>query len=250
MVVECSAGSVDRRVEPGEEGLGAALGARRGDDHVQEGGERLAALQVNLDPERDRICQPRPRLAQQPGGGLESIGDSFQALGEGCEVTREEGVADLRGGVAAPGPGSPLGQLVQLQPGFVHQQVAVQRVRWGEVVHAESVHLGHGGTPEVDALFDRLAGGALEAVVVLVNPNEAREGGLQPQPVAEPAIDRALEASIGVRDGEGHREARLANTARPRGGRSWRRSPTIRGRWPPPRSAGPARASDAVRLLP
>ena len=238
-----------RGLQPRDEWVGTALRASCSQDDVQEGWKRCAALQVDLDPQLHGVGQARLRLAQQARGGLQPIGDAFEPVGKRGVIPgkeREEGVTDLLGGIAASGPRPSLGQLVELESRLVNEQVSVQRVRRGQIVHHEPVHLGQDRAPEVDALVDRLAGGAGQAIVVLVHADEAGERRFQAKAIAEPAVDGALEA--GVRVGGGERHAR-SKASKPRRRARWctrEPSPTIRGRWPPPRSAGRALASDAA----
>ena len=225
----------------GERGI-AAVGRRRGDDRLEERGQGLRALDVDLCPQADRLGHPRLGLFEEARRLLEPRGDRGEPLGERREVAREEReerLADLLGRPGAALPGAALRELVERQPRLVDDEVAVERMLRRQIVRDEPIHLRDRRAVVSNERLDVLARRRRQVTVVIVHAEVRGDHRLERQPLAEPAVDGPLEAGIGIALGVGHRDScEVTTVAR----RTRRRAVVVTIRWS---ARGRARVDEA-----
>ena len=201
MLVQGGAQRAGRGLDPRQQRWVDVLGAGHRQDGVQELRQRIAALDVDLDPQPHRLVDPRPGLRQVGRRRLQPRGNRGQPLLQRRVVAREDGkqgVADVLGPAAGAGPLAALAQLVDGQPSLVDDEVAVERPIGRQLVGREALHLADRGAMERDQLLDVLARAVREAVVVVM---DAQVGGalrVELQHLAEPALDGAVEPRVRI----------------------------------------------------
>ena len=200
-----------RRVGRGFEAPGDVfadpLGAGRGDDRVEEGRQVLGRLEVDLGPQAHRIGHPLARLGQVRRRLLEPRDHALDPIHEWRKVAgeqREQRLADVLGRLRGAGPWPVLGQPVEAEPSLVDGEIAVEPSLRAQLAGVDGGELVDRAAVERDLLVDGVAASGREIAVVVVQSEEGGALGADRQLVAEPAVDRAIEAGVDVGRGQSH----------------------------------------------
>ncbi len=170
----------EQRRVPGLERLPPGL-----DDDVEETWQAIDGVELQLQPEGDRVAsQSVPDLVQRDGCRLQSCRDGHESVGQRREVAHEEqedGIADL---LARRDPSLPQSMDLAVEdrpPGAQHRELPLDPIRLGQIGRIERFEVDEILPLELDELQPAIPRHVPQAFILIMDAEICREDGLEAQ---------------------------------------------------------------------